>query len=403
MPRLSNCSPSRHRHFIADDGTIRQIAKPTEFFLFKATNNPRYNEVRKEALNEAVRGALIKRARKEGLQMVHLPQFTTERPTEAHVSIFTTPPKLLCQRKGVIVIVNEDVQDLGVFAWRKIGSETGLNGSGSILGIVKELNKRFTNPVNGSWPVNPASSAGSEGTVKAEKPTEADEAAQVAKDLQDIQYPDIPGLIVLNPGQLLYSPRENKAMNRITWVDRPRKSALHPMSPVDERWNTIPGHENAAQHIKWVFNRITTDSNWVSPKAEIYVIALNNGAQHVLQLLNDECERRLPDSVLLQQLSALSLRHTNFSLDLNAWKLTSHVHRAKIQSPHYRASHNPKLQSRPRRLKPRPPHIPPSPLPRLAKLLRASKQAHRSTHRSQQPHHPSALSHGHRRIRLRPP
>lgn len=258
--------------------------------MFRATDNERFNEVRKEAVNGAIRKELKKRMIKEGMQVWYLPQLRTRKPKEAHVPILTTPPEILRRCKRVIVVVNEDSQDLGVFAWRDVGGEPGLDG-GSVLGIVKELNRRFTNPVNGSWPVGQESSSDSDDTLTAEVPSGCNEATQVAKDLKKIHYPDAPGLIVLNPGQLRYSLKENRAMNTITWHDRPRKSALHPMSPVDEDWNTVPGHRNALQHIKWVFDRIATDSNWVSPKAEIYVVALNSGARHMLQLLDEECKR----------------------------------------------------------------------------------------------------------------
>ncbi|KAJ9641346.1 hypothetical protein H2199_005316 [Coniosporium tulheliwenetii] len=193
-------------HFIAEDGTIRQINKPTAFFVFRATDNERFNEVRKEAVNGAIRKELKKRMIKEGMQVWYLPQLQVRKPKEAHVPIFATPPEVLRRCKRVIVIVNEDSQDLGVFAWRDIGGEPGLDG-GSVLAIVKELSRRFTNPVNGSWPVGQESSSDSDDAAMAKEPTGSDEATQVVKDLKKIQYPDAPGLIVLNPGQLRYSQR----------------------------------------------------------------------------------------------------------------------------------------------------------------------------------------------------
>ena len=200
-----------------------------------------------------------------GINCIHLPKFGMSKPNGPHVPILSPSPDLLKSRKRVLVIVNDTSQDLGILAYRQLQRELGING-GSVVNFVKEIIKR-------SAPNNTA-----------------DKDADIFRDgfkLEDDST--TPALVVLNTGQLLYSYKYDQAMTIRSWSAMPRKSIVHDMIPINDEENRVPGHQTPEDHIKTVFDQIIYNPERVAVDAEVYVIAIEDGTQRILNLIDDDC------------------------------------------------------------------------------------------------------------------
>lgn len=97
-------------------------------------------------------------------------------------------------------------------------------------------------------------------------------------------------MIVLNPGQLLYSHKLNQTLSNRSWLALTRKSITHDVVKIHEVENRVEGHRTAAEHIKTVFDTVIKNPDFVSPEAEVYVIAIENGVASLIEVLNKDCE-----------------------------------------------------------------------------------------------------------------
>ena len=191
-----------------------------------------------------MRAELLRRCfESEDLVQFYLPQMTTTKPTEPHVPILTTPLDLLRSKRRVLVILNEPLQDLGVWAWRVVADEGGMV-FGTALGLARELKK--------------------------------------CKD-------EAPGLIVANPGQLLYSHKYARAVTYTSWDSMPRKSGVHPRPRIHPQHNLIPGNKTPEEHARFVLDNVVFNPDLVAKDAEIYAVGLGIGANEVIQLFNAKC------------------------------------------------------------------------------------------------------------------
>jgi hypothetical protein len=215
---------------------------------------------------ECSRQETEKRLSALGLDRIYLPEFTTTKPNGPHVAILAPSPEILKNRKRVIVLINDSIQDLGILAYRQMQRELGLNG-GSVVNFVKELVKR---------------SAGEHAAGKYQGIFED------GFKLQDDA--DTPALVVLNTGQLLYSHKYNKAMTLRSWSGLPRKSVAHDMIKAHDEENRVPGHRSPKEHVKSVFDSVLCNPDRVAPDAELYVIAIEGGTESLLNILGEECK-----------------------------------------------------------------------------------------------------------------
>lgn len=147
--------------------------------------------------------------------------------------------------------------------------ELGLNG-GSVVDFVKNIIKRSTTGIT------------------AEK---YDDIFEDGFKVQDDN--DVPALVVMNTGQLLYSHKFNKAMTMRSWGALPRKSIAHDEIKIHDVENRVPGHRDATEHVKSVFDEVLCNPDRVAAEAEIYLIAIENGVEAVLGLLEDDCKCNL--------------------------------------------------------------------------------------------------------------
>ncbi len=257
-----------YRYFISNSDQIKNIEHPTDDFQFFITNNERYNNVQREAMHSTsitkpstplltissiacIRNEVVTRLASLNVHPLYLPNLSSQKPSgTAHLPILTTNPTTLRSKSRVIVIVNRSAEDLAIWAYRILSKSGGIN-SGSAVSFVKEAVTR--SEVYG---------AGEE---------------------------DVPGFIILNPGQLLYSHKHERAMTTVAWDALPRKSATHPMPRVHPVHNRIPGNKTAEDHVAFVFDKVVGSPEFVNPDAQIYIVGLGDGGDEVIKYLEKNC------------------------------------------------------------------------------------------------------------------
>jgi hypothetical protein len=173
---------------------------------------------------------------KLGISPLYLPQLHTAKPREPHIPIYATHPDILKTKRRILIVVNNS------------DGEGGIN-SGTCISLVEEIKRR----ANG----NP--------------------------DLE-------PAILILNPGELIYSHRENAAMTHTTWLGQPRQSAVHPANIIHQEHNLVPGNKTSAEHLAFVFDRILGNPDFVQKDVEFYLVGLIDGARYILEHLNQQCK-----------------------------------------------------------------------------------------------------------------
>ncbi|KAL8710219.1 MAG: hypothetical protein Q9220_005150 [cf. Caloplaca sp. 1 TL-2023] len=223
---------------VNDKDQIRSTQHPEQEFNFFISKNERMNVVQREAFNTCILTNIQSRLLSSStLEITPLPLGTSSR--EPHIPIYTSTNLPTCTR--LIVYIGESWQDLGVFAWRTIGQYT--IASGSIIDFVHSIQKR----------------------------------------------PDPPGVIIANPGQLLWYRGGQRAVTQTTWLALPRKWAVSPAMEIDEVRNRVPGNRNPAEHVAYVFNEVVT--KMARKDAKIDVVGMGDGAREVVEYLRDNWEK----------------------------------------------------------------------------------------------------------------
>lgn len=152
----------------------------------------------------------------------------------------------LATDKRVILYFGEEMQDLGVFAYRTIGHDS--TAAGTVLNLVS--------------------------------------AIQASKDS--------PGIIIANLGQLIWYRRGKCAVTRVTWNAIPGKTAVSGSMRVDPVKNRARGNENMTAHVKYVFEEVVRQM--VHKDAKLDVIGVGEGASESVSYLEhhwDEWKDRI--------------------------------------------------------------------------------------------------------------
>src|SRR5262249_49270527 len=160
------------------------------------------------------------------------------------VPIYATPPDILKTKRRILIVVNNSDSDLGVWSYRIIHGEGSIT-SGTCISLVEEIKRRADG------------------------------------------HPDLePAILIVNPGELIYSHRENVAMTHTTWLSQPRSSAVHPANIIHHEHNLVPGNKTSAEHLAFVFDKILGNPDFVPKNAEFYLVGLIDGARYILEHLN---------------------------------------------------------------------------------------------------------------------
>lgn len=134
-------------------------------------------------------------------------------------------------------------QDLGIFSYRTVGNDA-IN-KGSAVNIVSSIMDRV-------------------GCTSGE---------------------EIPGIIVANPGQLLWYRGGGRAVSRTSWANLPRETAVDEPFRIDEVKNKVPGNEDFAAHVRYVFRHVIDDI--VRRDARIDIIGLEWTGQACIKYLSE--------------------------------------------------------------------------------------------------------------------
>ncbi|KAK8156011.1 hypothetical protein IWX90DRAFT_480974 [Phyllosticta citrichinensis] len=311
-------------YFIDDNSVIKTIRPPHFYYTYWISNNERVNDAFRDAMHECILREIRERMAALGVPLLYVPLMSPDKPqNEPATPILITNQQDLKKRKRIIIVINDDFQDLGMWAYRIASKEGGVE-AGSLVSLAKamqatqvahfeklkglgpktpgvggsqdapagDMERRVTEAVvaqapnmNGSEGTKIDNMPKTDGTGEGEKPAPVDTSNAPFKIPEDWQTP---GLVVLNPGQLLYSHRLDKSMTRQSWNSQPRKTAMHPVPGYDTEFNTIPGNRTVAEHVKFVFDNIINNPEWVSRDANVYIIGNGNGGDAVLDFLDSE-------------------------------------------------------------------------------------------------------------------
>lgn len=165
-------------------------------------------------------------------------------PEDPYVPIFTSAN--LATAKRIILYFGEELQDLGVFAYRTIGKVS--TAAGTALNFVS--------------------------TIQASK--------------------DSPGVIIANLGQLTWYRRGKRAVTRVSWNALPGKTSVSGPMRVDPVKNRARGNEDMAAHVKYVFEKVVRQL--VHKDAKLDVIGVGEGASESVGFLDrnwDQWEGRI--------------------------------------------------------------------------------------------------------------
>ena len=250
-----------------------------------------------------------------GLCQLHLPQLSTRSTREKHVTILCQPPNVLKERKRVLVVINDIHQDLGIWSYRYLGRDGGGLLEGTAAGIAAELIERSIckDKSNGTheknrginewgWKYKPSfrENVAEKKSPDGKRPSRLRMAIQANDDLKsqlgDVQ--DAWGLVVLNPGQLLFSHSFGTAIGHASWNALPRPSAVHPPVRKDFEANFVPGNSTPEEHIRFVFSNIIDNPSFVAPHAEVSVIANGSVCAPFVQMLDEKCMFVLTSSTI---------------------------------------------------------------------------------------------------------
>ncbi|PLN80712.1 Arb2 domain-domain-containing protein [Aspergillus taichungensis] len=238
-------------YFINDRDQIRKISDPKQEFQFKINKNDRWNETQREAMNACIREIVSQRLRASGLVTLRLPLSSSA--TQPHVPILVSSNISTASR--IIVVFGENVQDLGIWAYRNVSSD----------GIAAGSAVSFARAVLGLE-------------------SDTENATSAAKKIKNHET----ALVLTNPGQLIWHCGSSRAMSLQTWLALPRLSAVDPPDTMSDR-NKIPRNETWHGHICHVFETLLNpQGRFVRKDAKIDIIGLADGGLGAIRYLADE-------------------------------------------------------------------------------------------------------------------
>lgn len=292
-------------------GQIVSIASPHQFYEYYYSPVEGVNEARKSALHEAIRKLVLSELASLGVKQAFLSgengtTITEDKPDGPHAVILTSDMALLKEKRDIIVVVNDHVQDLGIWSFRVLEKEGGID-QGSAVGLAKQLD---------NWPVS--QTVITEMNEQGETANAATDAA--AQDHQNVRSPPglrasdtdsakKPGLIILNPGQLLYSPSLNETMSHISWQVRHRASASLDAFEIDDDYNRVLGHRKPDEHVETVMEHVLP--NLVNTEAMLYPVGIRDGAESLLAWLDGKFSANPQDPIGMQIASLTVIESTH--------------------------------------------------------------------------------------------
>ncbi|MCJ1469351.1 hypothetical protein MMC07_007984 [Pseudocyphellaria aurata] len=100
---------------------------------------------------------------------------------------------------------------------------------------------------------------------------------------------DSPGIVIANLGQLLWYRRGGRPVTRMSWSALPRKNGVAEVMRADPVKNRIPGNEDPAAHVKYIFEEVVP--KMVNPSSTLDIIGMGDGASEVVAYLQTKWAR----------------------------------------------------------------------------------------------------------------
>ncbi|GFF45451.1 isoform 3 of protein FAM172A [Aspergillus udagawae] len=230
-------------YFINEKDQIRKISNPEQEFQFKINRNDRWNDLQRGAMNECIRTIVSSRLRSLGLTTFRLP--LSSGPKDPHVPIWISAN--LARASRVIAVFGEPIQDLGIWAYRTVGTE-GVNAGSAVA---------FARAILGK------------------------ESAASFKDADT-------ALVLANTGQLIWHCGSSRAVTHQTWLALPRSSAVDAPLTMTRR-NKIPSNQDWQEHVACVFEDIlSARGRLVREDVKIDIIGLSEGGLGAIRYLEAE-------------------------------------------------------------------------------------------------------------------
>ncbi|KAF2482163.1 hypothetical protein BDY17DRAFT_178759 [Neohortaea acidophila] len=273
-------------YMIDAKGQVVSIAPPHSFSPSYISDSERANEVHREALHAGVRRAVKKDLAKLGVRPIYCggPDGTrlSDEPVKGSPSlpIFTTDLSEMQNKRDIIVVIGEHNQDPIVWAWRSAMREGGLQEA-TAVGLVRKL---MTLGFGGLPSRDEAEAAG---VAKAGVTTSNRIDSVGAAD----ESSATPGLILLNPGQRLYSPQLNEAMTQVSWLARPKPNALAQAHKIDNDHNKIPGHYTPYEHVGTFFDGILDQLIVHESSLRLWIVGISDGAEAFINYMDAQLHR----------------------------------------------------------------------------------------------------------------
>ena len=201
----------------------------------------------------------MSRLRGLGLTTLQLPLSAASKEPRAPILV----SKNLASALRIIVVFGESIQDLGIWAYRSIGTD-GIN-AGSAVSFARAV-LGFDNP-------NPTSDE----SIDHSKAKKSDTA-----------------LVLANTGQLIWHCASGRTVTHASWLGLPRRSAVDPPVTLSQR-NKISLNEDWQKHVECVFEEVlSARGKLVRSDAKIDVVGMAEGALGAVQYLANECKYSEP-------------------------------------------------------------------------------------------------------------
>lgn len=160
--------------------------------------------------------------------------------------------------KRIVVVFGEPIQDLGIWAYRTVGTES--ISAGSAISFARAVLGRDE-------------SVQDHGHVSKGSKCHTDTA-----------------LVIANTGQLIWHCGSGTAMTQPTWLALPREFAVDPPLQMTRR-NKIPRNSNWQEHVECVFEDVlAARGQMVSEDAKIDIIGVAEGGLAAVRYLAKNCE-----------------------------------------------------------------------------------------------------------------
>lgn len=214
---------------------------------------------------ECIRTIVSTRLQTLGLTSLHLP--LTSGPTDPRVPILVS--RNLSTASRIVVVFGEPIQDLGVWAYRSVGTD-GIN-AGSAVSLAEALLGR--SPTQGESGQTDGQN-GDKSEANGNKPSGGESAT---------------ALILANTGQLIWHCAARRCVTHPTWVALPRRSAVDPPVSMSTR-NDVPRNATWQEHVECVFEDVlAARGRLVREDTRIDVIGLAEGGLGAVRYLGEKC------------------------------------------------------------------------------------------------------------------